>query len=74
MAGTDLVTDDEAVALLVPIMLGILAIAGAVAAVMEAASPAVQTGRRVELSILAALLTLVALCLALFVYAFGGFT
>ena len=70
MAGKGLVTDDQAMAMLVPILLGLLAVAGAVAAVMEAASPGVGTGRRVELSILAGLLTLVALCLALFVYAF----
>jgi crotonobetainyl-CoA:carnitine CoA-transferase CaiB-like acyl-CoA transferase len=59
-------------AILVPILLGLLAVAGAVAAVMEAASTGVATGRRVELSILAGLLTLVGVCLALFVYALWG--
>ncbi|HJV08574.1 MAG TPA: hypothetical protein VJ653_02810 [Acidimicrobiales bacterium] len=54
--------------LLAFVLLGLLSGAGAVLAGMEASSPEVEAGRRVALSIVAALLTLFTVLLALGLY------
>jgi hypothetical protein len=62
--------DRSMMIVLIPALLVLLSIVGAVAAGMEAASPDLATGRRVALSIVAGLLTLVSLGLAFLVYMF----
>ena len=64
--------DGSMMIVLIPALLVLLSIAGAVAAGMEAASPDLATERRLALSIVAGLLTLVGLCLAFLVYLFWG--
>lgn len=60
--------------IVVPAVLGILSIIGAVAAGMDAANPDRATERRLALSILAGLLTVIGLCMAFLVYWFSAFT
>jgi hypothetical protein len=64
--------DGSMMIVLIPALLVLLSIVGAVAAGMEAASPDLATGRRVALSIVAGLLTVVSLCLAFLAYMFWG--
>ena len=54
--------------ILVLVLLGLLAAAGAGAAIVKATSPDLETGRRIELSILGGLLAIVPLFLALVGY------
>jgi hypothetical protein len=74
MVGPRPITHDGSMMIIVvAAVLGILSIAGAVAAGMDAASPELATERRLALSILAGLLTLLGLCMAFLVYWFSAF-